>query len=74
MLTIKLSCRLSSEPPITNDDSLETGLCCDFTRLHVHIRHQTGVHDIIDVMRKRIHGWAEHIARLKYNRWTITVT
>ena len=34
------------------------------------IRHQTGVNDIIDVIKKGIHGWAGHIARFKDNRWT----
>ena len=30
-------------------------------------RHQTGVNDIIDVIKKGIHGWAGHIARFKDN-------
>ena len=34
------------------------------------IRHQTGVNDIIDVIKKGIHGWAGHIARFKDNIWT----
>ena len=40
------------------------------------IRHQTGANDIIDVIKKGIRGWAEHIARYKYkyNRWTKRVT
>ena len=38
------------------------------------IRHQTGVNDIIDVIKKGIHGWAGHIARFKNNRWTKRVT
>ena len=43
--------------------------------LHDHkrnawIRHQTGVNDIIDFIKKGIHGWAGHIARFKDNRWT----
>ena len=38
------------------------------------IRHQTGVNDIIDVIKKGIHGWAGHIARFKDNRWTKSVT
>ena len=38
------------------------------------IRHQTGVNDIIDVIKKGIHGWAGHIARFKDNRWTKRVT
>ena len=33
------------------------------------IRHQTGVNDIINVIKKGIHGWAGHIARFKDNRW-----
>ena len=32
------------------------------------IRHQTGVNDILDVIKKGICGWAEHIARFKDNR------
>ena len=46
-------------------------------RDHKHItwiRHQTGVNNIIDVIKKGIHGWAEHIARFKDNRWTKRVT
>ena len=43
------------------------------TQLHhkrnTWIRHQTGVNDIIDVIKKGIHGWAGHIARFKDNRW-----
>ena len=47
--------------------------------LHDHkrntgIRHQTGVNDIIDVIKKGIHGWAGHIGRFKDNRWTKRVT
>ena len=38
------------------------------------IRHQTGVNDIKDVIKKGIHGWAGHIARFKDNRWTKRVT
>ena len=38
------------------------------------IRHQTGVNDIIDVIKKGIHGWAGHIARFNDNRWTKRVT
>ena len=38
------------------------------------IRHQTGVNDIIDVIKKGIHGWAGHIARFKDNKWTKRVT
>ena len=38
------------------------------------IRHQTGVNDIIDVIKKGIHGWAGHIARFNDNRWTTRVT
>ena len=38
------------------------------------IRHQTGVNDIIDVIKKGIHGWAGHIARFNDNRWTNRVT
>ena len=38
------------------------------------IRHQTGVNDIIDVIKKGIHGWVGHIARFKDNRWTKRVT
>ena len=34
------------------------------------IRHQTGVNDIIDVIKKGIHGWAGHVARFNDNRWT----
>ena len=37
------------------------------------IRHQTGVNDIIDVIKKGIHEWAGaagHIARFNDNRWT----
>ena len=34
------------------------------------IRHQTGVNDIIDVIKKGIQGWAGHIARFNGNRWT----
>ena len=38
------------------------------------IRHQTRVSDIIDVIKKGIHGWVGHIARFKDNRWTKRVT
>ena len=38
------------------------------------IRHQTGVNDIIDVIKTGIHGWAGHIARFKDNRWTKRLT
>ena len=38
------------------------------------IRHQTGVNDIIDVIKKGIHGWAGHITRFNDNRWTKRVT
>ena len=38
------------------------------------IRHQTGVNDIIDVIKKGIHGWAGHIARFNDNRWTKRLT
>ena len=38
------------------------------------IRHQTGLNDIIDVIKKGIHGWAGHIVRLKDNIWTKRVT
>ena len=38
------------------------------------IRHQTGVNDIIDDIKKGIHGWAGHIARFNDNRWTKRVT
>ena len=38
------------------------------------IRHQTGVNDIIDVIKKGIHGWAGHVARFKDNRRTKRVT
>ena len=31
------------------------------------IRHQTGVSDIIDVIKKGVHGWTGHIARFKHN-------
>ena len=34
------------------------------------MRYQTGVNDIVDVIKKGIHGWAGHIARFKGNRWT----
>ena len=45
----------------------------DHTR-NTWIRHQTGVNDIIDFIKKGIHGWAGHIARFKDNRWTKRVT
>ena len=38
------------------------------------IRHQTGVSDIIDVIKRGIHGWAGHIARFKDNRWSKRLT
>ena len=38
------------------------------------IRHQTGVNDIIDVIKKGMHGWAGHIARFNDDRWTKRVT
>ena len=38
------------------------------------IRHETGVNDIVDVIKKGIHGWAGHIARFKDNIWTERVT
>ena len=38
------------------------------------IRHQTGVNDIIDVIKTGIHGWAGRIGRFKDNRWTKRVT
>ena len=34
------------------------------------IRHQTGVNDIIDVIKTGIHGWVGHTARFKDNSWT----
>ena len=34
------------------------------------VRHQTGVNDIIDVIKKGIHGWAGHIARFNDKRVT----
>ena len=34
------------------------------------IRRQTGVNDIIDVIKKGIHGWAGHTALFKDNMWT----
>ena len=45
----------------------------DHTR-NTWTRHQTGVNDIIDIIKKGIHGWAGHIARFKDNRWTKRVT
>ena len=36
------------------------------------IQHQTGVNDIIDVIKKGIHGWAGHITRFKDNRCNIS--
>ena len=33
-----------------------------------------GVDEIIDVIKKGIHGWAGHIARFKDKRWTKRVT
>ena len=38
------------------------------------IRHQTGVNEIIGVIKKGINGWGRHIARFKDNRWTKRVT
>ena len=38
------------------------------------IRHQTGVNDITDVIKKVIYGWAGPIARFKDNIWTKRVT
>ena len=38
------------------------------------IRNQTGVNDIIDVIKPGIHGWAGHIVRFKDNIWTKRVT
>ena len=38
------------------------------------IRRQTGVNDIIDVIKKGIHGWAGHIARFQDSIWMIRVT
>ena len=43
-------------------------------RRNSRIRHQTGVYDIIYVIKKGTHGWAGHIVRLKDNMWTIRVT
>ena len=43
-------------------------------RRNTWIRYQTGVNDIIDVIKKGIHGRAGHIARFKDNRWTKRVT
>ena len=40
----------------------------------IWIRHQTGVNDIIDVIKTGIHGWAGHIARFKDKMWTKRVT
>ena len=34
------------------------------------IRHKTGVNDIIEVIKKGIHGLAGHVARFKDNIWT----
>ena len=41
---------------------------------NIWIRHQTGVNDIMNVIKKGIHGWAGHIARFKDNGWTTRVT
>ncbi len=38
------------------------------------IRHQTGVNDITDVIKKGIYGWAGRITRFKDNIWTQRVT
>ena len=38
------------------------------------IRHQTGVNDITDVIKKGIYVWAGHIALFKDNIWTKRVT
>ena len=38
------------------------------------IRHQTGVNDIIYVIKNGILGWAAHIVRFKDNIWTERVT
>ena len=38
------------------------------------IPNQTDVNDIIDIIKKGLHGWAGHIARFNDNRWTIRVT
>ena len=38
------------------------------------MRFKTGVNDFINVIKKGIHGWTGHIARVKYNIWTIRVT
>ena len=45
----------------------------DHTR-NTWIRHHTGLNDIIDVIKKGMHGWAGHIARFRDNRWTKRVT
>ena len=41
---------------------------------NIWIRHQAGVNDIINVIKKGIYGWAGHIARFKDNTWTTRVT
>ena len=48
-------------------------LLCDHKR-NASIRHQTGVNDVIDAIKKGIHGWAGHIARFNDNRWNKRVT
>ena len=42
---------------------------CDHKR-NPWMLHQTGVNDIIDVIKKGVHGWAGHIVRFKESRWT----
>ena len=41
---------------------------------NTHIRHLTGVIDIIDAIKSSKHRWAGHTARLRDNRWTIRTT
>ena len=50
------------------------GITLRYHKRYTCIRHQTGVNDIIDVIKKGIHGWAGPIARFTDNRWTKRVT
>ena len=54
--------------------SIVLGITLRDHKRNTWIRHQTGVNDIIDVIKKGIHGWAGHIARFKDSRWTKRVT
>ena len=57
-----------------NIERIMLGITLRDHKSNTWIRHQTGVNDIIDVIKKGIHGWAGHIARFNDNRLIKRVT